>query len=162
MSKKQKSKSKCCKASVRSSGFVPDFIGDDPKTMRIGTTHTVCNKCGEACDVVEAKKKNLTPATLRKAARILERKAKPPPGAWEEKIKPGGRLKRITEKDNLYDYALLAMKCAFETRGRIASLSPENVNTESLVLYAELTELSCLFHDLGQEAERREKKGGKQ
>jgi len=42
-------KSKCCNADVK---YVmsPDFIGDDPKKMQVGTCSFVCEKCGKPCD----------------------------------------------------------------------------------------------------------------
>ncbi len=41
--------SDCCNHPVIVSGPSPDFIGDDPKTMRIGTCHYICTRCGAAC-----------------------------------------------------------------------------------------------------------------
>lgn len=42
-------KSKCCNTDVK---FImsPDFVGDDPKKMRVGTCSFVCEKCGKPCD----------------------------------------------------------------------------------------------------------------
>jgi CO dehydrogenase/acetyl-CoA synthase alpha subunit len=51
MKKKNNYKSDCCRAKVRFSDFAPDFIGDDPKTMKIGTCYYICTKCEEACDI---------------------------------------------------------------------------------------------------------------
>jgi len=42
-------KSKCCNADVKYAIY-PDFIGDDPKKMRIGTCSFECEKCGKPCD----------------------------------------------------------------------------------------------------------------
>jgi hypothetical protein len=42
-------KSECCKAEIRYSESAPDFIGDDPKTMRVGTCCAICSKCGKPC-----------------------------------------------------------------------------------------------------------------
>jgi len=43
-------KSKCCNADVKYATY-PDFIGDDPKKMRVGTYSFECEKCGKPCDV---------------------------------------------------------------------------------------------------------------
>ena len=45
-------KSKCCGAEVKSSLPAPDFIGNDPDTMTIGTCYYICCKCNKACDAV--------------------------------------------------------------------------------------------------------------
>jgi hypothetical protein len=45
-------KSKCCLADVKTE-MCPDFIGDNPKTMKIGTAYFTCKKCGQPCDVKE-------------------------------------------------------------------------------------------------------------
>ena len=50
MKKKNNLKSSCCRAKVRFSDFAPDFIGDDPKTIKIGTCYATCTKCGEPCN----------------------------------------------------------------------------------------------------------------
>jgi len=42
--------SKCCKAEAIIE-MSPDFIGDDPKHMEIGTCHFICGKCHKPCDV---------------------------------------------------------------------------------------------------------------
>ena len=42
-------KSKCCNANIRFA-ISPDFIGDDPKKMRVGTCSFECEKCGNPCD----------------------------------------------------------------------------------------------------------------
>jgi len=44
--------SKCCLAEVKSE-VCSDFIGDNPKTMKIGTCYYTCQKCGQPCDVKE-------------------------------------------------------------------------------------------------------------
>lgn len=49
--KKSNLKSTCCNAEVKSSDFAPDFIGDDTKTMKIGTRYYICTKCNEPCDI---------------------------------------------------------------------------------------------------------------
>jgi len=51
MEKKSKIKSECCKVPIRYSDFAPDFIGDDPKTMRVGTCYAICNKCNQPCNI---------------------------------------------------------------------------------------------------------------
>jgi L-lactate utilization protein LutB len=48
--KKSKIKSACCKAEIRYSDPAPDFIGDDSKTMQIGTCCAICSKCGKPCN----------------------------------------------------------------------------------------------------------------
>lgn len=47
-------KSECCCAPVKIS-MSPDFIGDDPKTMEIGTCCYICPKCLRVCDVIYKK-----------------------------------------------------------------------------------------------------------
>ncbi len=42
-------KSKCCKADV-TWVMSPDFPGDDPKKMKIGTCWFQCEECGKNCD----------------------------------------------------------------------------------------------------------------
>lgn len=42
-------KSKCCKANVKWA-ISPDFPGDDPKKMRVGTCSFECEGCGQPCD----------------------------------------------------------------------------------------------------------------
>jgi hypothetical protein len=49
--KRNKIKSECCKAEVRYSDFSPDFIGDNPKTMQIGTCYCICSKCNKPCNI---------------------------------------------------------------------------------------------------------------
>lgn len=49
--KRSKIKSECCKAEVRYSNFAPDFIGDDPHTMKIGTVSVICSKCNQPCNI---------------------------------------------------------------------------------------------------------------
>jgi hypothetical protein len=41
--------SKCCKAEVQWV-LSPDFLGDDPKTMRVGTCSFLCSRCEKPCD----------------------------------------------------------------------------------------------------------------
>lgn len=43
-------RSKCCNAEVKTD-MSPDFIGDDPKTMTIGTVSFICTKCNKPCNV---------------------------------------------------------------------------------------------------------------
>jgi hypothetical protein len=50
--KKEFSISKCCNASVHTN-MSPDFIGDNPKTQKIGTCYYICDACGEPCDLAE-------------------------------------------------------------------------------------------------------------
>mgnify|MGYP001588815842 CR=1 FL=1 len=45
-------RSKCCDAEVLVV-MAPDFLGDDVKTMTIGTCYYKCGKCEEACDTKE-------------------------------------------------------------------------------------------------------------
>jgi L-lactate utilization protein LutB len=49
--KKNKIKSACCRAEIRYSDFTPDFIGDNPKTMTIGTCCCICSKCNKSCNI---------------------------------------------------------------------------------------------------------------
>jgi len=49
--KKSNLKSECCKVEVRYSDCAPDFIGDDPKTMQIGTCCCICSKCNQPCNI---------------------------------------------------------------------------------------------------------------
>jgi hypothetical protein len=49
--KKSNIKSTCCKATIRFSDFTPDFVGEDPKTMKIGTCQCICTKCNEPCTI---------------------------------------------------------------------------------------------------------------
>ena len=51
MVKKNKIKSECCHAEVRYSDFSPDFIGDDPKVMKVGTICAICSKCNQPCNI---------------------------------------------------------------------------------------------------------------
>jgi len=30
----------------------PDFFGDDPKTMKVGTSCFICTKCKKPCDII--------------------------------------------------------------------------------------------------------------
>ena len=50
-------KSTCCKAEIKLSDLSPDFIGDNPKTMRIGTCYSVCTKCHQPCDIYSNERK---------------------------------------------------------------------------------------------------------
>jgi hypothetical protein len=43
-------RSKCCNEPVKTD-ISPDFIGDDPKTMTIGTVSFICTKCNKPCNV---------------------------------------------------------------------------------------------------------------
>jgi len=49
-------RSKCCKAEAIVN-ISPDFIGDNPQTMRQGTCFFSCSKCGKPCDAEETIKK---------------------------------------------------------------------------------------------------------
>ncbi len=42
-------KSKCCNMDVKWV-MSPDFLGDDPKKMKVGTCSFECEKCGKPCD----------------------------------------------------------------------------------------------------------------
>jgi len=42
-------KSKCCHADVKWI-ISPDFLGDDPRKMRVGTCSFECEGCGQPCD----------------------------------------------------------------------------------------------------------------
>ena len=44
--------SKCCGGKIKID-MSPDFPGDDPKTMKIGTCSYRCQECGEPCDVMK-------------------------------------------------------------------------------------------------------------
>jgi hypothetical protein len=52
-------KSTCCNAIVKID-MAPDFIGDNPKTMKIGTCCYICTKCKQACDVYLKERKSWT------------------------------------------------------------------------------------------------------
>lgn len=43
--------SECCLAET-TIVMSADFIGDNPNTMKIGTCHFMCLKCGEPCDII--------------------------------------------------------------------------------------------------------------
>jgi hypothetical protein len=49
--KKSKIKSECCHAEIRYSDIAPDFIEDNPATMRIGTCYCICSKCNQPCNI---------------------------------------------------------------------------------------------------------------
>ena len=55
MKKKKEILSKCCHGNVKSS-MSPDFIGDDVKTMRIGTCNYYCLNCGQPCEIIYEQK----------------------------------------------------------------------------------------------------------
>ena len=55
--KKIKYVSKCCKAEIITI-MSPDFIGDNPKTMKIGTCHFGCSKCNKPCDIIKKRGKH--------------------------------------------------------------------------------------------------------
>ena len=44
--------SKCCGAEA-TMVISPNFIGDDPESMEVGTCHFVCSKCGKECNAEE-------------------------------------------------------------------------------------------------------------
>ena len=48
--KKNNLKSNCCNADIKTD-IAPDFLGDNPETMQIGTCCYICKKCNNACDV---------------------------------------------------------------------------------------------------------------
>lgn len=48
-------KSKCCNVDVIWI-MTPDFLGDNPETMRVGTCHFKCENCKKDCDVILDKK----------------------------------------------------------------------------------------------------------
>ncbi len=43
--------SKCCNAPVKISDPSPDFLGDDPKKMKIGTCSFICSNCQKECNI---------------------------------------------------------------------------------------------------------------
>jgi len=47
----KKLRSVCCNARINVSKFFPDFLRDDPKTMKQGTSYFICVKCGKPCNV---------------------------------------------------------------------------------------------------------------
>jgi hypothetical protein len=51
MEKKNNLKSDCCKTKIKFSDPSPDFIGDNPKTMTIGTCYFICSKCNQPCNI---------------------------------------------------------------------------------------------------------------
>lgn len=57
-------KSTCCNAEIKTN-MVPDFIGDNPKNMIIGTCYYICTKCDEPCNsyLKERKTWKINPAT---------------------------------------------------------------------------------------------------
>jgi len=55
--------SECCNAIVTTTDLAPDFIGDDPKTMTVGTVSLICSKCKQFCNI---KVKNGKTRTKRK------------------------------------------------------------------------------------------------
>jgi hypothetical protein len=79
--KKSNLKSTCCKSEIKYSDFAPDFIGDNPKTMKIGTVSCLCTKCGEPCNIYLKNRKTwkINPATKVKGderAKIKEKEIK--------------------------------------------------------------------------------------
>jgi hypothetical protein len=64
MKKKNNLKSLCCNAKVKIS-MSPDFFGDNPKNMIIGTCYYICTKCNQACDIYSNSRKiwNRNPKT---------------------------------------------------------------------------------------------------
>lgn len=50
-------KSKCCNAETKLSNPSPDFYGDKPKNMKIGTRFFICSKCNKPCDIKIKRKK---------------------------------------------------------------------------------------------------------
>jgi hypothetical protein len=57
--KKNNLKSTCCNAEI-DIDMAPDFIGDNPKTMIIGTCCYLCSKCNKPCDVYLKERKTWT------------------------------------------------------------------------------------------------------
>lgn len=53
MTKRKKSKrlSACCRAEITYSDIASDFIGDDSKTMTVGTCYFICTKCNQPCNI---------------------------------------------------------------------------------------------------------------
>jgi len=51
MKKKNRLLSICCNAPIKYSDFAPDFIGDNPKTMTMGTCYVICTKCNQPCNI---------------------------------------------------------------------------------------------------------------
>jgi len=67
--------SKCCKTLVIGT-MSPDFIGDKPETMTVGTCYFVCSKCGKPCDIIQSKKiKKEKTCKLKEVYKLL--KARP-------------------------------------------------------------------------------------
>lgn len=50
--------SKCCGAEAIIE-MHPDFYGDDPKTIKMGTCSFVCEKCGKPCDIKPIKREKV-------------------------------------------------------------------------------------------------------
>jgi hypothetical protein len=50
MKSKSNLKSNCCNAGIKTA-MSPDFFGDIPDQMHVGTCHYECTKCGKTCDV---------------------------------------------------------------------------------------------------------------
>lgn len=50
MTKNKKPLSDCCRAEIKYSDFSPDFIGNNPKTMKVGTVSAICSKCNQPCN----------------------------------------------------------------------------------------------------------------
>jgi hypothetical protein len=59
MKKKSNLKSQCCNAEARVD-MSPDFEGDNPKTMQMGTCCYMCTKCHQPCDVYLKERKTWT------------------------------------------------------------------------------------------------------
>ena len=57
--KKNNLKSICCGA-IAKLNMAPDFIGDNPKTMQIGTCYYICTQCNQPCDVYLKERKTWT------------------------------------------------------------------------------------------------------
>jgi len=53
--KNKEYKSDCCNAKVIFSDRSPDFLGDSPITMKVGTVCPWCTKCGKPCNIKENK-----------------------------------------------------------------------------------------------------------
>ena len=74
-------KSVCCGAEIKFSEFAPDFIGDNPQTMTIGTVSCLCTECGEPCNIYIKNRRTwkINPVTKIKGderGKIKERQAK--------------------------------------------------------------------------------------
>lgn len=65
--------SNCCKAVVVGT-MSPDFIGDKPEIMTIGTCSFTCSKCGKPCDIYTGKKQKEKTCKLQEVYKLLKRR----------------------------------------------------------------------------------------